>query len=354
MAVFECGEYKIDIDEEQTKKYFEDIEISDCQGMRNFQKYVSEMISDDEKAFFDSLHINLSKVEFCYGELLKNKKYSCNLQTYIIGDFLSYPDTDFVTTDEVREQGFEILENIESNDINVGNFKVHIYTPEEYDNVSDDYENSIYVEFDVNDIPWLLNEKCKDKEKSQFIESLENLLLCSIHFIPNMIYTYKERKAQQRKLIEELENLKAKRFLDYEILNNKEMKKYKKLFVDTILTKIVDETTREEAYKFCLPHKKYDTYLWHIFNFDLVKSLDNPTKEFEKIRKNNCTLMLESCNHTCVNIKNSENLTEQDIIDLCNNVAEWCDFIITAEDFSWTYSRTHEDGWCGPYFYRKE
>ena len=25
-----------------------------------------------------------------------------------------------------------------------------------------------------------------------------------------------------------------------------------------------------------------------------------------------------------------------------------------AKDFSWTYIRTHEDGWCGPYFCRKK
>ncbi len=354
MAIFEYGKYKIDIDEEKTKKYFEDMEISECQGMRNFQKYVREMISDEEKAFFESLHINLSKVDFCYGYLLKNKKYSCNLQTYIIGDFLSYPDTDFVTIDEVRKQGFEIPENIESNDINVGNFKVHIYTPAEYDNASDDYENSIYIEIDSEDIPWLLNEKCKDKEISPFITLIESRLLDAIYFIPNIIRTYKDKKVQQKKLIEELEKLRAKHSLNYEILSNKEMKEYKKLFVDTILARNSDEHIREKAYEFCLPHKKYETYLWHIFSFDLVKSLDNPTKEFEKIRKKNCTLMLESCNHTCVNLENAENLTEQDIVDLCSNVSEWCDFVIAAEDFSWAYSRTHEDGWCGPYFFRKE
>lgn len=30
------------------------------------------------------------------------------------------------------------------------------------------------------------------------------------------------------------------------------------------------------------------------------------------------------------------------------------DAYIVAEDFSWTYVKTHENGWCGPYFcYRK-
>lgn len=29
------------------------------------------------------------------------------------------------------------------------------------------------------------------------------------------------------------------------------------------------------------------------------------------------------------------------------------DVYIVAEDFSWTYVRTHEVGWCGPYFCRR-
>ena len=57
-----------------------------------------------------------------------------------------------------------------------------------------------------------------------------------------------------------------------------------------------------------------------------------------------------------VKIKNCKDLDEQDIIDLCKSVSDWgcCDFVVTADDFSWAYSRTHEDGWCGPYFYRKD
>ena len=29
------------------------------------------------------------------------------------------------------------------------------------------------------------------------------------------------------------------------------------------------------------------------------------------------------------------------------------DVVITADDFLWTYCRTHEAGWFGPYFYKK-
>lgn len=157
-----------------------------------------------------------------------------------------------------------------------------------------------------------------------------------------------------KKLIEELKKLKENIGIDSEILGDKEIKDYKRIWVNTILPKNTDKETREKALKLCVNSKKYNTYLWHIFSFDIIKSIDNPTEAFNKTEKNDCTLVLESCNHTCVKLKNAKNLTEQDIINLCNNVAGWCDFVITADDFSWTYSRTHEDGWCGPYFYRKD
>lgn len=351
MAIFEYGEYKIDIDEEKTKKYFEETEISECQGNRNFQKYVSEMISDDEKSLFESLHIDLSKVDFCYGTLSKNKKYSCNLEAYIIGEFLSYPETADVTLDEVREDGVEILENNKSNIITVGNLYIQIYTPDDWVPGPEMPENSICIEIDVKDIPWLLNEKCEDKEESKILTALEYYSLYAIHYIPNLICKIKDRKNERKKLIHELEVLKEKCCFSYEILSNKEAKGYKKLWVNSILPKNADGETRKQALKLCVNSRKDIPFLWEIFSFDIIKTKDNPTEEFNKTEKKDCTLVLASCNHTCVNLKNAEKLTEQDIINLCNNVSGWCDFVITADDFSWAYSRTHEDGWCGPYFY---
>lgn len=354
MAIFVYGEYKINIDEENTKKFFAETEMDDSQANRNFQKYVNELMSEEEREFFDSLHIDLSKVDICYGLLSRNKKWTCNIQTYIIGRFLSYPETAFASIEDVAENVFEVLDDTQTNDITIGNFQIHIFTPEEYEHGSEDYENSIYIEFDVKDIPWLLNEKCEEKEPSKIVEFLEYHFSSAVHFIPNLIREMKDRKTERKKLITELEILKEKCCFCYEILSNKKAKGYKKLWVNSILPQNVDEETRNKVYSVCLPRKRFAAYLWYIFSFDILKSCNNATEEFNKIDKNDCTLVLVSCNNTCVKLKNAKDLTEQDIIDLCNNVAGWCDFVITADDFSWTYSRTHEDGWCGPYFYRKD
>ena len=156
---------------------------------------------------------------------------------------------------------------------------------------------------------------------------------------------------EKEKLIKELEYLKSNTGLRYEILSDKETKEYKKLWIDNILPKNASASVKEEAYHVCTD---YGDYLWHLFGFELVDTLENPTEEFNKLRKKNCTLVFEANKNFAVKLKNAEKLDEQSIIDLCNHVAGWCDFVITADDFSWAYSRTHEDGLCGPYFYRKD
>lgn len=155
---------------------------------------------------------------------------------------------------------------------------------------------------------------------------------------------------EKERLIKELEYLKFNTGLSYEILSDKETKEYKKLWIDSILPKNASASTKDEAYSVCTD--KGD-YLWHLFSFELVETMKNPTEKFNKLRKKNCTLVFEANRRYAVKLKNVEDLDEQDIIDLCNQVAGYCDFVITADDFSWAYSRTHEDGWIGPYFYKK-
>lgn len=160
---------------------------------------------------------------------------------------------------------------------------------------------------------------------------------------------------KKEELIKELEYLKFNTGLSYEILNDKETKEYKKLWIDSILPKNVSASIKEKAYSVCTD---CGDYLWHLFSFELVETMENPTDEFNKLRKKNCTLVFESNNFITVKLKNAEDLEEQDIIDFCKSVSGWacCDFVITADDFSWSYSRTHEDyeDGFGPYFYKKK
>ncbi|MCM1115036.1 MAG: DUF4275 family protein [Clostridium sp.] len=157
---------------------------------------------------------------------------------------------------------------------------------------------------------------------------------------------------KNKRLIEELENLKINLGINFEVLSDEETKEYQRLWVNTILPKNSNKETRQRALNICVSSGKCNKYLWHIFSYDIIKSSDNPTEEFNKANKNNCVLVFQDNKFIAVKLTNAKRLTEQNIIHLCNTTAGWCDFVITADDFSWTYARTHEDGWLGPYFYR--
>ena len=355
MAIFEYGKYKIDIDEEKTKQLYDKEKIDDTQDNRNFQKYVAEMMSDEEKAFFKSLYIDPSKINISGGWLEKNKTWKCfAYNKYIVGEFLSYPKIDFEALDEATENDVAILNYMEEKFITVGNFCVNLLTPNDLPQTS---ENSIYLNIIAKNLPWLLKERCKNNHKRKVCWDFFGRLCSHLRFlqyISSEIAKRKNSKIDHKKLLEELELLKANINIEYEILSDKETKEYQKLWVDSILPENASEEVRKEAYDNCLPHKKYCTHLWHLFSFELVETMENPTEEFNKLQKRNCTLIFEANKFFTVKLNNAEDLDDQDIIDLCNHIAGYCDFVITAEDFSWAYSRTHEDGWCGPYFYKKK
>jgi len=45
-------------------------------------------------------------------------------------------------------------------------------------------------------------------------------------------------------------------------------------------------------------------------------------------------------------------IEEADTVNASDFMNEF-DIYITDKEFSWTYVRTHETGWCGPYFSRR-
>ncbi|MCH5321211.1 MAG: DUF4275 family protein [Eubacterium sp.] len=351
MKTFKYNEYEILIDEKETEKYINSLNHEETQADRNFKKYVTEKMTDEEKEFFMFLHINPENLNVDYGILLRNKTWECGLTAFVIGEFVSYPEMPYVRIEDVMEEGFDVLENINNNDITIDHFIIHIDT--NWEPGDGEPKNSICLNIIAQNLPWLLNEKCDEKEESKLSEFIHRHFLRRLHFIPRIIFSIKERKKAVKALHVELEKLKNNYGVSYEILSEKELLNYKKLWVSKMLPDDVDDEVKRKALDLCVDSKKFNTYLWHIFSFNIIESIDNPSQKFESVDKHNCTLVFEAYTNFAVKLFESEKLNEQIIIELCNNVAGWCDFVITAEDFSWTYSRTHEDGWCGPYFYQK-
>ena len=93
----------------------------------------------------------------------------------------------------------------------------------------------------------------------------------------------------------------------------------------------------------CLFNKKSSSYLWHIFSFEFLDSIDDPKECYDRANKASCVII---SNFDCIGFILS------DAHELSSEVlCEFMDITIASSDFSWTYCKTHEE-MCGPYFYK--
>lgn len=93
-----------------------------------------------------------------------------------------------------------------------------------------------------------------------------------------------------------------------------------------------------------------ELHLWHIFSYKRLKCLEKEEadKRFDEIRKNSIYIFFDG-SERCYLIENGEMFNLEDVKTYENK-----DIYITNKDFTWTYVKTHEDGWMGPYFYSNE
>ncbi len=89
--------------------------------------------------------------------------------------------------------------------------------------------------------------------------------------------------------------------------------------------------------------------LWHLFTWGKVSCLegDEARNAFDNL---NYSEAIKFCDGYSGHIEGIS-LTEKVSAAYLDNSPE-SDVYITAKDFSWTYVRTHEKDFCGPYFCR--
>ena len=88
-------------------------------------------------------------------------------------------------------------------------------------------------------------------------------------------------------------------------------------------------------------------YLWHIFSSDKKDCLkdEQAEKAFNNEQKDHCYIFYQHSDYALI-LNNASMFIANDLI-----YEE--DIYIVDKEFSWTYVKTHETGWCGPYFSRK-
>ncbi len=91
-------------------------------------------------------------------------------------------------------------------------------------------------------------------------------------------------------------------------------------------------------------------YLWHIFSYEKKKCLEGEEAEnaFHNEVKKECYIFYQHCDEVLL-IKDASLLHMDDILCETDNMYKG-DIYIVDKDFTWTFVKTHEHRWCGPYF----
>lgn len=94
-----------------------------------------------------------------------------------------------------------------------------------------------------------------------------------------------------------------------------------------------------------------DQFIWHVFSWELIKPDgllvgNDARRAFDKIEKNDCICCDMFGSNGVTNKLSSEYDTAEKIDQ------KLTEFYVVAQDYSWTYIKTHEGDLCGPYFLR--
>ena len=94
-----------------------------------------------------------------------------------------------------------------------------------------------------------------------------------------------------------------------------------------------------------------DQFIWHVFSWELIKPDgllvgNDARRAFDKIEKNDC-ICCDMFGSNGVTNKLSNEYDTAEKID-----QKLTEFYVVAQDYSWTYIKTHEGDLCGPYFLR--
>lgn len=85
-------------------------------------------------------------------------------------------------------------------------------------------------------------------------------------------------------------------------------------------------------------------YLWHLFSYEKRACLqgEEANKAFNNIPKVSCYVFYQRTNYALI-VESASSFSVDDLI-------EESDIYIVDRAFNWTYIKTHETGYLGPYF----
>lgn len=88
-------------------------------------------------------------------------------------------------------------------------------------------------------------------------------------------------------------------------------------------------------------------FLWHLFSYEKKECFKEAQADiaFDRESKKSCYVFYQHSDDALI-LENASSVIAEDFVNEQ-------DIYIVDKGFNWTYVRTHETGWCGPYFSRK-
>ncbi len=340
MKIVKCANCIIEVDIEKTKEYYRNFKVLDTQGNRNYQKYC-ETMSAEEREFFDTFGVDPACCNVVHFGFSRKKTLCCDGQYVICGRYLEYPKNEWILLDDFVANGLET--DNPTPDTIVGGFWFSFKDKEEEWEKEDPDESYVEIpegfikfSFEYEELPWLLKEKCEEKE-------WEPPRFWEIHRkLKDKIDEKRDLIELEKETAEWIENLFDENSIKAERLTKKETDKFKRCWIEAFAP---EDANKKEIKANCYTSRKYSTYLWHLFSFEYVKAQEEKADDLYNEQDKTCCYVLSSCEDLAYRVENAEKL-DADFFD------EFEDVVITASDFSWTYAKTHED-YLGPYFYKR-
>ena len=337
MKIAQYGDWKIAVNIEKTRQYYSHYKKIDNQANRNFAEYC-KTLSAEEREFFDAFAITPECCEIEHIGVSKKGACPCGGYYLVCGTYLEYPPKNLTTIEELAENDF--IDDRPDPRIAIGLFQFD-FQCDKYE-IKDIPENIpdgfICIRFWCEEMKWLLPEKPEEimYEPPRFWEIIR-IIKEKTDYKKQQFFDTEETKQE---FITIFKNLN----IQYYPLSKKETTAYKKQWVEAFSP--LDKNLKEIK-KLCLDTRKSTSFLWHIFSFEFLKceTEENAKILFNKENKSTCVI-ISNCDNIAYKLQNAENLSAE-------LLEQFIDVTVTAGDFSWTYSKTHES-MCGPYFYRKQ
>ncbi len=336
MNTVQYGAWKIAVDIDKTKQYYNAYERNNNQANRNFAEYCKNLKAE-EKDFFDAFGIDPVCCEIEHIGVDKKGHFPCGGYFLACANYLEVPPEELTTIEDLAANDFVDERPDPRVDIGLFQFDFQYEGHVLYIVPEDMPQGFICIRFWCEDMMWLLPEEPEMRmyEPPRFWE------------IGKRIKEATNNKKQHALDLEETKAEFLRRFdqlnISAVLLTPKETKLYKREWVTQFTP---PKANKKKVKAVCLDSRRFTMFLWHMFSFEILKCETDQAAAlcFERQNTSQCTL-ISNVDGLAFRLTHAEELTAEWL-------AQFVDVTVTAHDFSWTYTKTHED-MCGPYFYKK-